>query len=74
VTTVWGLEGLSNLSSISKHPIVAIGGINESNAEAVIRSGAHGIAVIGAIHDSVCPIDAVKTLRSKIDNYGADNE
>ncbi len=74
VATVWGLEGLSHLSSISKHPIIAIGGINESNAEDVMRSGAHGIAVIGAIHDSVCPTDTVKKLLLKIDHQGSRHE
>ena len=64
VSTIWGLEGLSHLSSLSKHPVIAIGGINESNAEGVMRSGADGIAVIGAIHDSHCPTETVRTLHS----------
>ena len=68
VTTVWGIDGLSKLSSISKHPIIAIGGINESNAEDVMRSGAHGIAVIGAVHDSACPTGTMRSLRSTIYN------
>lgn len=74
VATLWGLEGLSHLSSISKHPIIAIGGINESNAEDVMCSGAQGIAVIGAIHDSVCPTDTVKKLRATIDHQGLNHE
>lgn len=40
----WGLDGLRHLCSISKHPIIAIGGINETNIEAVMECGASGVA------------------------------
>lgn len=53
--TIWGLEGLKNLSKYSKHPIVAIGGINKSNICDVIQHGATGVAVISAIHASPTP-------------------
>lgn len=74
VKTIWGLDGLSHLSSLSQHPIIAIGGINEINAEHVMRAGADGIAVIGAIHDSVCPADTVKKLLLNIDHRGLTHE
>lgn len=74
VKTVWGIDGLRHLSSLSKHPVIAIGGINESNGEAVMRSGAHGIAVIGAIHDAASPSHAVSTLRSIVDMQGSNHE
>lgn len=67
ITTIWGIEGLKNLASLSKHPIVAIGGINEANAPEVISGGAHGIAVIGALHDAIDPALATKSLRQIID-------
>lgn len=66
VATIWGTEGLTTLSTLSKHPIVAIGGINESNTSNVKRAGAHGIAVIGALHDSVDPKNTVNNLRHLI--------
>lgn len=46
---IWGLEGLSYLVTNSKHPVIAIGGINQTNAKAVIAHGACGIAVVSAI-------------------------
>ena len=45
----WGLEGLRKIGAYSRHRLVAIGGINESNAAAVIAAGAHAIAVVSAI-------------------------
>lgn len=71
VATIWGVEGLSLLSPLSKHPIIAIGGINESNVAGVISAGASGIAVIGAIHDADNPKLAVKKLRNLIEGSNA---
>lgn len=45
----WGLEGLGRIKAFSRHPLVAIGGINPSNAEAVVRAGADSVAVVSAI-------------------------
>ena len=54
-TMYWGLDGLKKVSELSKHPVVAIGGINENNVADVIAHGAQGIAVIGALHESRNP-------------------
>lgn len=62
VTTIWGIAGLQQLAPLSKHPIIAIGGINESNASCVFQAGAHGIAVIGAIHQTNDPATTIKKL------------
>lgn len=70
VTTIWGTQGLQQLSAKSKHPVIGIGGINESNALKVISSGACGIAVIGALHDVEHPNLATNNLRHIIDNQG----
>lgn len=43
-------------------PLVAIGGIDATNAAAVRAAGAHGIAVIGAIWNMPDPIAAAKEL------------
>lgn len=64
VTTHWGLAGLAALSTHSKHPIVAIGGIHENNVDGVYRSGAHGIAAIGAFHDSGDLKKTIQNMRS----------
>lgn len=52
IKTVWGLDGLSHICQISKHPVIAIGGITTKNAAAVLQHGATGLAVISAIHQS----------------------
>ncbi|MGQ9467265.1 MAG: thiamine phosphate synthase [Anaerolineae bacterium] len=44
-----GLEGLAEICRRVSIPVVAIGGINEENAAAVIRAGAAGVAVVSAI-------------------------
>jgi thiamine-phosphate pyrophosphorylase len=49
--TIWGVEGLQTITQISRHPVIAIGGINKNNIGKVMASGACGAAVIGAIHD-----------------------
>lgn len=52
VKTIWGLKGLAEVTNISSHSIIAIGGINEQNAPYVMRAGASGIAAIDAFHNS----------------------
>ncbi|MCX6697459.1 MAG: thiamine phosphate synthase [Methanoregula sp.] len=44
-------------------PVVAIGGINRSNVEEVVRAGADGVAVISAVVGSPDIADAVRELR-----------
>ncbi len=44
-----GLKGLQEMRKQVKIPILAIGGINSSNASEVMAAGADGIAVISAI-------------------------
>lgn len=64
--TFWGLKGLQQLSNHSRWPVMAIGGINSSNTSDVIKHGACGIAVVGAIHDHADPYLAAKELKSII--------
>lgn len=58
----WGLDGIKRLKSISRHPLVAIGGINKSNTAQVIKAGADGIAVVSAICASPDPKAAAHEL------------
>lgn len=44
-----GLEGVREISRISHHPCVGIGGINYTNAKEVIDAGANGICIVSAI-------------------------
>ena len=58
----WGLEGLKQGKSISRHPVVAIGGINSNNAESVFNAGADCIAVVSAICSAPNPYQATRNL------------
>ena len=64
----WGLEGLIRIRAFSRHPLVAIGGLNTSNAEAVVMAGADGVAVVSAICASPDPYAASRELSSIIDS------
>lgn len=62
----WGLEGLKKIKAFSKHPLVAIGGLNRSNAKEVILAGADCIAVVSAICSADAPYDATRGLTDLI--------
>jgi thiamine-phosphate pyrophosphorylase len=63
----WGLSGLVKIKAFSRHPLVAIGRINESNAADVIAAGADCIAVVSAICAVPDPAAAARNLKSIID-------
>jgi thiamine-phosphate pyrophosphorylase len=58
----WGLEGLEKLRAMTNHKLVAIGGINKSNAAEVINAGTDGLAVVSAICSANRPGDAASEL------------
>ncbi len=64
--TIWGLDGLLKITKKSKHPVVAIGGINQQNICDVIDNGASGAAVVSAIHCHNDPKEAANQLISEI--------
>jgi len=57
-----GLETLRSIRTRVSVPLVAIGGVNAGNAEAVIRHGADGVAVISAIVAADDPEAAARNL------------
>ena len=59
----WGIEGLRNLRLCTGRVLVAIGGLNSSNAAGVIEAGADGIAVVSAIAAAPDPEVAARELR-----------
>lgn len=63
----WGLEGLRTIKSFTRHPLVAIGGINESNARDVVDSGADSLAVVSSICAADDPERAARRLRNIMD-------
>lgn len=50
-----GLEGVREITQLSKHPSVGIGGINSSNAKEILQAGADGISVVSAIMSATDP-------------------
>lgn len=74
VHTAWGLDGLKHLRSLSHHTLVAIGGINASNARAVLEAGADGLAVVSALCAAPDPYAAAQELRSIIDSVKGTNK
>lgn len=60
-----GLEGLRHIRAAVRTPLVAIGGINLANAQAVRQAGADGLAVVSAIVAADSPREAAAGLRRK---------
>ncbi|MGF1700798.1 thiamine phosphate synthase [Photobacterium makurazakiensis] len=58
----WGIDGLAKAVESSRLPLVAIGGINESNIKAVADTGTAGIALVSAICHAASPEKASKHL------------
>ena len=64
----WGLEGIAKIRAYSRHPLIAIGGLNGANAGVAIQAGADGIAVVSAICAAPDPFMAAQELSGIIDN------
>ena len=62
----FGIEGVHEVAAITRHPLVAIGGINHSNAQQVMAAGADGIAVVSAIVSAPDPEKATRELKNII--------
>jgi len=60
--SIWGLEGISRIKDYSRHPLVAIGGLNVSNAADAVMAGADCIAVVSAICAAHDPLNATREL------------
>lgn len=65
-----GLEVLSRARDMTRLPLVAIGGVNEGNAESVVRAGADGVAVVSAICSADDPGQAARTLLAQVRGGG----
>lgn len=59
-----GLERLARVSDrLDPFPILALGGIDEMNVDAVLAAGASGFAAIRALNDPISMRSIMKTLR-----------
>ncbi len=61
-----GLAGLAQVRAVSRHTLVAIGGIAVGNARQAIDAGADGVAVVSAICAAGDPERAARELRRAI--------
>jgi thiamine-phosphate pyrophosphorylase len=64
----WGLEGIARIKAFSRHPLVAIGGINESNVREIVMAGTQCVAVVSAICASADPEAAVRRINEIINS------
>jgi thiamine-phosphate pyrophosphorylase len=62
----WGLEGLTKIKAFSRHPLVAIGGLNPGNARDVVLAGADSVAVVSAICAAPDPFAVSRSLHEII--------
>jgi len=58
----WGLDGLARIRAFSRHRLVAIGGINASNAADVVAAGGDCVAVVSAVCAAPDPEAASREL------------
>ncbi|EKY4876198.1 MULTISPECIES: thiamine phosphate synthase [Vibrio] len=63
----WGIDGLKMALETTSLPIVAIGGINETNIPALSATGVHGLALVSAICHAENPTKAAEYLLSLMD-------
>ncbi len=62
-----GLDGLQDMRRRIASPVVAIGGIDEARASAVMACGVEGVAVVSAICAADDPEQAARGLRSAVE-------
>ncbi|MGH2614132.1 MAG: thiamine phosphate synthase [Thermomicrobiales bacterium] len=63
-----GLDGLADIAAAAPGPVLAIGGITPERVAEVIRAGASGVAVIGALAEADEPRAAAAFLRAALDD------
>ncbi len=57
-----GLDGLRAMVDATSLPVVAVGGIDASNARHVLAAGAAGVAVVSAVGAAADPVAATREL------------
>lgn len=59
---IWGIQGLKKFCEISKHPVIAIGGIDLNNIKSIKECGINGVAIINSIHQAKNPKEYIQSL------------
>jgi thiamine-phosphate pyrophosphorylase len=62
-----GLEGLRTLAAEATLPVIALGGVDRTNARACLAAGAAGLAVMGEVMRATAPEDTVRDLLSEME-------
>ena len=57
---------VSEVAAIADRPFVAVGGIDQDNAPAVVEAGARALAVVRAVYDAGDPAEAARRLHELI--------
>jgi thiamine-phosphate pyrophosphorylase len=65
-----GLELVTHAADRAAHPFYAIGGIDPSNAGAVVEAGARRLGAVRAIRDAEAPTAAAEALRAALGPVG----
>ncbi len=68
-----GLEGLREVAASVSIPVIAVGGIDATNAASCLDAGAAGVAVISGVWDAANISQAVKDLRAALGEVDAPN-
>jgi thiamine-phosphate pyrophosphorylase len=68
-----GLDGLRAVVEATSLPVVGIGGIDASNAAAVLAAGATGVAVVSAVGAAADPVAATRALVEAVQAFRAGN-
>jgi thiamine-phosphate pyrophosphorylase len=68
LASIKGLDGLAEVCSAIKIPVIAIAGITRERVRSVLRAGAHGIAVMTAVSLAADPEKATAELVEAIAN------
>ena len=66
IRTPIGIEGLRKIRERVKIPVIAIGGINKSNAKIVYSAGINGVAVVSAILSSSNPMKSTQEILKEL--------
>ena len=66
----WGVAGVTEVVAASRHPVVAIGGLNEATVGDVARAGCLCMAVVSAVCSAADPHRATADLIQVIEREG----